>query len=951
MKKSYKWTLVVFLALLVVVALTLVACTPDNTDDDDVWTIERVYAQAQELGYQGTLDELIAQFKGADGTDGVDGKDGVGIKTMEINDDGELIVTLTNGTELNLGVIVGATGPQGPQGPQGATGPQGPQGPAGQDGKPAENIHTFTVTFVAEGREVGKVVCLDGTTFVSEPDIPQKEHYTATWESYTLADADITVQAVYTPIEYRVTFAGNGQQDVRTYTVETVDELTAPEVPTKEHYTGAWQGYELQFDNDQVVNAVYTAIEYTATFDDGTKQTTVTYTADNANSVTIPQVTPKQYYNGSWQQYRFDFSNEQVIHAEYTLIEYKVTFTGNGEQEVRTYTVETAEEVTAPEVPEKEHYTGIWQEYELQFEQNQVVNAVYTPIEYKITFVGNGQSIERTYNAETTSQFVAPEVPVKEQYYGFDYVGAWERFDFEFDDSQEVNAMYTLNTPGYTYILNGDKQSYSLTNVSNDIEEAHVLPFYNDLPVTSIGTAFYYCTNLQSVTFKGDSQLQTISDEAFRGCRNLQTVTFEGNSQLQSIGLLAFYDCSNLTEITIPNTVTNIGNSAFYGCSSLTSITIPSTVTSIGDRAFYYCISLQTVTFDGESQLQSIGNYAFENCGRLTNVYYGGTIKSWCGIEFIHDDYSSICPSNPMCYADHFFMKQGDDWQEVSGKIEIPESITAIGDYQFLGFKISSVVIPSNTTKIGAYAFYACDALKEITFSDDIHLIGIDSSAFGGCDNLKNIYYGGTIERWCGIEFGTSGANPMYYTDHFFMKQGDDWQEVTEIDIPEGVDKIGDYQFYGFGNITSITIPSTVTSIGDNAFYNCKALQTATFEGESQLQSIGDYAFYGCSSLTSITISSTVTSIGNYAFNGCNSLQTATFEGDSPLQSIGDYAFSGCSSLTSIIIPRTVTNIGQSAFSSCLNLTIYCETTSEPLGWHTHWNPSNRPVVWDYKNQ
>lgn len=42
---------------------------------------------------------------GADGQDGQDGQNGAGIADVQINDNGELIVTLTDGTELNAGVV------------------------------------------------------------------------------------------------------------------------------------------------------------------------------------------------------------------------------------------------------------------------------------------------------------------------------------------------------------------------------------------------------------------------------------------------------------------------------------------------------------------------------------------------------------------------------------------------------------------------------------------------------------------------------------------------------------------------------------------------------------------------------------------------------------------------------------------------------------------------------
>ena len=50
---------------------------------------------------------------GKDGTSGADGKDGVGIAKAEINANGELVLTYTDGTTANLGKVVGADGKDG----------------------------------------------------------------------------------------------------------------------------------------------------------------------------------------------------------------------------------------------------------------------------------------------------------------------------------------------------------------------------------------------------------------------------------------------------------------------------------------------------------------------------------------------------------------------------------------------------------------------------------------------------------------------------------------------------------------------------------------------------------------------------------------------------------------------------------------------------------------------
>lgn len=59
---------------------------------------------------------------GANGINGIDGKDGISVRTFEINDDGELVVSFTDDSVVNLGKIVGADGSDGEPGQNGADG-------------------------------------------------------------------------------------------------------------------------------------------------------------------------------------------------------------------------------------------------------------------------------------------------------------------------------------------------------------------------------------------------------------------------------------------------------------------------------------------------------------------------------------------------------------------------------------------------------------------------------------------------------------------------------------------------------------------------------------------------------------------------------------------------------------------------------------------------------------
>lgn len=215
-------------------------------------------------------------------------------------------------------------------------------------------------------------------------------------------------------------------------------------------------------------------------------------------------------------------------------------------------------------------------------------------------------------------------------------------------------------------------------------------------------TAFEGCKKLTKIVLP--DTVTKIGDQAFQYCEVLESITLPKN--LAEISKNAFEGCTSLKSIEIPNSVTCIEEYGFEGCTSLESITIPNSVTSIGRSAFSRCTSLKEVIFEEGSQLTSIGSNAFSYCTSLESVYYKGTIEDWCRIAFYSDN------SNPMYYAEHFYMlDENNEWHEVT-EIVIPDTITSIGDYQFYGFdNITKVIIPTSVVSIGFKAFYNCTSL------------------------------------------------------------------------------------------------------------------------------------------------------------------------------------------------------------------------------------------------
>ena len=200
-----------------------------------------------------------------------------------------------------------------------------------------------------------------------------------------------------------------------------------------------------------------------------------------------------------------------------------------------------------------------------------------------------------------------------------------------------------------------------------------------------------------------------------------------------------------------------------------------------------------------------------------------------------------------------------------------------------------------------------------------------------------------------------------------------DCENLTSIQLPEQLQRIGDNAFRDCYQLQSIDIPAQVTTIDMNAFCGCFRLSEVTFhEG---LNTIGETAFTSCRALQSLDIPASVTSIASSAFRGCSSIASITvhidntvydsrdncnaivktasnelmlgcqnttfpetvtvigasaFSGCHKLQridipegivTIGTSAFLGCSGLTEVLLPASLTTIGNSAFSECTRLT------------------------------
>ena len=448
--------------------------------------------------------------------------------------------------------------------------------------------------------------------------------------------------------------------------------------------------------------------------------------------------------------------------------------------------------------------------------------------------------------------------------------------------------------------------------------------------VTTIGNyAFRECNNAGFTSINIPASVESIGEDAFNGCSGVTTVTFAPNSQLTRIDNFAFYCCDNaeFTSITIPASVEYIGNSAFINCSKLASITFAevSHLTTIDFQAFNGT-AISSITIP--ASVTSIGSYVFGDCQNLTsiNVEAGNTNYSSEGGVLLNKDKTTLIQypigNTASSYTIPYGVTTIDD-NAFDGctslrSVNIPASVTSIGNYSFYSAGLTSVTIPANVTSIGSEAFEGCDdlSLVYVLRSESVPTLG--NNAFSYCANNLVIYVpNGSLvnyigaNKWKNLSLQELTANGNCGTAGHESEVF--WYIVNNTLTISGNGAMTDYandynqpwKNYRT-NITSLVIESGVTHIANKAFDSCSSLATVTFAAGSQLTTIGNNAFYNCSGLTTIAIPSGVTTIGNSAFYNCSGLTTIAIP--SGVTSIGNDAFKYCNSMTSFNVEAGNTN-------------------------------------------
>ncbi len=290
--------------------------------------------------------------------------------------------------------------------------------------------------------------------------------------------------------------------------------------------------------------------------------------------------------------------------------------------------------------------------------------------------------------------------------------------------------------------------------------------------------------------------------------------------------------------------------------------------------------------------------------------------------------------------------------------------VTMIDGSAFSYTYLQSVTIPDTVKEIGPDAFYGCENLRDVTLPEQDIIIRNNAFAETYLYNDVSSWEDDTL--YIGKHMITTN-NPecVLKNDTLTIAESAFYHciDMTSINVPASVIRIGDsafafsstlesvtinegtkyidnYAFRSCSNLKEISLPDSIIQIGYNVFdgvpYEYEIINSAAYIGNHLIwvedsfsgtytvkegtRSIASEAFMYMdqSNLQEIIFPKTLKGIGVSAFWGCTGLETLNLP--SSVEYIGEYAFAWCENIKKIIVPGDVSYLAKNAFDSCTNL-------------------------------
>ena len=220
---------------------------------------------------------------------------------------------------------------------------------------------------------------------------------------------------------------------------------------------------------------------------------------------------------------------------------------------------------------------------------------------------------------------------------------------------------------------------------------------------------------------------------------------------------------------------------------------------------------------------------------RYNNVTYQFEFKDYIGLNYVYYAYTipntDATDSSAFTYVNHVDSIEITGFDNSVSDVVIPSEIeglpvTTISTGAFYLSAITSIEVPDTVTSIGEMAFLGCTSLKTVKLSTGV--AKIEKNAFGSCSALQEVQVAKDNPNFSSLDGvlyskaqDTLVIYPAAKTDAAYT-------------IPSGVTSVAMYAFSENPYLETLTIPNSLIKVGDSAFFNCKNLRSVSYNGTEE---------------------------------------------------------------------------------------------------------------------
>lgn len=438
---------------------------------------------------------------------------------------------------------------------------------------------------------------------------------------------------------------------------------------------------------------------------------------------------------------------------------------------------------------------------------------------------------------------------------------------------------------------------------------------------------FAGCDNLKNITIAGENtgltyrsgvlynQDETVIYQLLPG---YEIENYNMPDSVSEIRGYAFWGNPYLKNVSFGNSLTDVPAYAFSNCFNLSQVTLSHLVRSIGAKAFEDCVNLQKVNLP--VSVSRIHETAFDGCSKVEFDTEEGTY----GAEYAAGrDVSQVAQTEQAEVADSSIIRP-----------RAADDITADSPTHTEGNDVSGNSVNTENSEVsGSSAVVPDNSVNETSYSPSIggSLIGqsriVSGRAVVFIDNATTVYSGSTdnslpedgqiIDGINDAGSANTGEGEVNLED--LMSGSDDkgfgFPKYTILDDQI----IADQAYYRESQLISYEIPQGITEIGDFSFARTGLIEINIPDG---VERIGYAAFYHCDNLKKVSIPDTVTEIEPSAFDHTAWMKNWMNQVGQDYLIVGDgilLAYSGKNSV--IVIPEGVKKIASGVFKDHIGIT------------------------------